>query len=75
MRPSEAFGGAVYVIGVFVETMVVNVPMNNALDAVDSASEEGAVYWRTFLRRWTAWNHVRALAGTAASVVLVWSLL
>jgi uncharacterized membrane protein len=71
----RGIGGAVYVIGVFVETMVVNVPMNNALDAVDPASDEGAVYWRTFLRRWTAWNHLRALAGTTASVTLVWSFL
>ena len=62
-------------VGVFVETMVVNVPMNNTLDAVDPASDEGAAYWRTYLRRWTAWNHVRALAGTAASAMLVVSLL
>jgi uncharacterized membrane protein len=52
-------------------TMVANVPMNNALDAVDPASEAGATYWRTYLRQWTAWNHVRALLGTAASVLLI----
>ena len=71
----RGIGSALYVVGVFVETMVVNVPMNNALDAVDPASDEGASYWRTFLRRWTAWNHVRALAGATASAMLVVSLL
>ena len=71
----RGIGSALYVVGVFVETMVVNVPMNNALDAVDPAGDEGASYWRTYLRRWTAWNHVRALAGTAASAMLVVSLL
>ena len=62
-------------VGVFGETMVVNVPMNNALDAVDPAGDESVSYWRTYLQRWTAWNHVRALAGAAASVMLVASLL
>jgi uncharacterized membrane protein len=71
----RGIGSALYVVGVFVETMVVNVPMNNTLDAVDPASHAGASYWRTYLRQWTAWNHVRALLGAVASVLLVLSLL
>ena len=71
----RGIGGALYVVGVFGETMVVNVPMNNALDALDPGGDEAASYWPAYLRRWTAWNHVRALAGTAASVLLVVSLL
>jgi uncharacterized membrane protein len=71
----RGIGSALYMIGVFVETMVVNVPMNNALDTIDPAGDEGVSYWRTYLRRWTAWNHVRTLAGTVASVILVASLL
>ena len=71
----RGIGSALYVIGVVVETMVVNVPMNDALDEVDPSTDEGASYWRTYLRRWTAWNHVRALAGTAAATLLVLSLL
>ena len=38
----RGIGSAVYVVGVFVETMVVNVPMNNALDAVDPDGDQGA---------------------------------
>ena len=68
----RAIGSLLYVVGSFGLTMVVNVPMNNALDAVDPAGEQGGSYWRrTYLRRWTAWNHVRALCGTAASVLLI----
>jgi uncharacterized membrane protein len=67
----RAIGGVLYVVGTFGVTIVVNVPMNNALDELDPASDQGTSYWRTYLRRWTAWNHVRALLGTAASVVLV----
>jgi uncharacterized membrane protein len=67
----RAIGSVLYVVGTFGVTMVVNVPMNNALDAVDPASDQGASYWRTYLRRWTAWNHLRALLGTAASVLLI----
>jgi uncharacterized membrane protein len=71
----RGIGSALYVVGVFGETMLVNVPMNNALDALDPAGDEGASYWRTYLQRWTAWNHVRALLGTVASLLLVVSLL
>ena len=67
----RAIGSMLYLIGTFGVTMVVNVPMNNALDAVDPTGDEGRSYWRTYLRRWTAWNHLRALLGTVASVLLI----
>ena len=67
----RGLGSALYVLGTFGVTMVANVPMNNALDAVEPGSDEGATYWRTYLRQWTAWNHLRALLGTAAAVLLI----
>jgi uncharacterized membrane protein len=67
----RAVGSVLYVVGTFGVTVVANVPMNEALDAVDPASDEGASYWRTYLRRWTAWNQLRALLGAAASVLLI----
>jgi uncharacterized membrane protein len=60
-------GAALYVVGTFVATMAVNVPLNNALD---TAGPEDAQAWERFHSRWTAWNHVRALAATAAAVAL-----
>jgi uncharacterized membrane protein len=68
----RAIGSGLYVVGPLGFTMAVNVPMNDALDPLDPASDEGRSYWRhVYLRRWTAWNHVRALLGTAAAVLLI----
>jgi uncharacterized membrane protein len=69
-------GALLYLVGSIGLTMVVNVPMNNRLDAADPASAEGAAIWTDYLSRWTAWNHVRSLAcaaATAALTVGLWS--
>lgn len=58
-------GALLYVLGTFGLTMVANVPMNNALAAAD-LSDTAA--WQRYLARWTAWNHVRTSASTAAAV-------
>ena len=69
-------GALLYLVGSLGLTMAVNVPMNNRLDAADPAGAEGARIWADYLSRWTAWNHVRALACTAATAALtigLWS--
>ncbi|MGH3588753.1 MAG: DUF1772 domain-containing protein [Pseudonocardia sp.] len=69
-------GALLYLVGSTGLTMVVNVPMNNRLDAADPTSAEGQAFWSDYLARWTAWNHVRALACAAATVALtvgLWS--
>lgn len=67
-------GGALYVVGVFLETMVVNVPMNDRLDAADASGPAGQAVWADFLPRWTRWNNVRSLVGVVAATFLVVSL-
>jgi uncharacterized membrane protein len=67
----RGIGSALYVVGTVGVTLVVNVPMNDTLDALDPASDEAASYWRTYLRRWTVWNNLRALLGTIAAVLLI----
>jgi uncharacterized membrane protein len=67
-------GAALYVVGVFALTIGINVPMNNALDATDAGSTAGPELWHDYLRRWTAWNHMRTVAGAAATALLVASL-
>ena len=57
-------GAALYLAGALGVTMVVNVPLNNALEA------DGEATWARYQRRWTAWNHLRALASTGAAVAL-----
>ncbi len=52
---------ALYVLGAFGVTVVRNVPMNNALAAIDAASVDGLQYWISkYVPDWTFWNSVRA---------------
>jgi uncharacterized membrane protein len=67
-------GAGLYGVGTVVVTMVFNVPLNNALAAVDPASSEGAALWADYLRSWTNWNHVRTLAALAASGAFIFAL-
>lgn len=64
-------GGLLYVIGTFLVTMVFNVPLNNALAAVDPTGAEGVRLWTVYLSRWTAWNHVRTAAALVAAALLM----
>ncbi|MFD6447415.1 DUF1772 domain-containing protein [Promicromonospora sp. NPDC060204] len=62
---------AVYLIGTFGVTMALNVPLNNQL----LAAHDKAAAWRAYWRPWTAWNHVRTLAGVAATALAAVGLL
>jgi uncharacterized membrane protein len=63
-------GAASYIVGTFLVTIVLNVPLNNALAAVDPASSEGAGVWTRYLSDWVAWNHVRTATSFAAMALL-----
>lgn len=67
-------GGALYVVGVTIETIAINVPMNERLDAADAASASGHEVWAGFGPRWTRWNNVRTVLGVVASALLAVSL-
>lgn len=64
-------GGITYVIGMFVVTMVFNVPLNNALAAVDASSANATLLWARYLKEWTFWNHVRTVACTGATALFI----
>ena len=64
-------GGVVYVLGMFVVTMVFNVPLNDALAAADPSSHGAAPLWARYLKEWTFWNHVRTVACVAASALFI----
>jgi uncharacterized membrane protein len=64
-------GCAAYVIGTFAVTMICNVPRNDALAALPADTAAAAAYWARYLAEWTAWNHVRALAGALAALLLI----
>ncbi|MEQ1956139.1 DUF1772 domain-containing protein [Mesorhizobium yinganensis] len=67
-------GAFFYLVGIIGVTILINVPMNNALMAVDPNSAEGAQYWSTYLTNWTAWNHARTVAGIAACLSYILAL-
>ena len=64
-------GSVLYVVGDVVVTMAFNVPLNNALAAAKPESAEGSVLWSRYLREWTAWNHLRTIAGLAAAAAFI----
>ena len=64
-------GGVFYVLGMFVVTMIFNVPLNDALAAADPASQEAASLWARYLTDWTFWNHVRTISSTAACALFI----
>jgi uncharacterized membrane protein len=67
-------GGLVYVIGMFVVTMVFNVPLNNALAAVETQGSEAGPVWARYLRDWTFWNHVRTVASLASAALFTYAI-
>ena len=60
-------GGVVYLVGTFLTTGMRNVPLNNALAEVTPADPAAGEPWADYVRRWTAWNHVRTVAALAAA--------
>ncbi|MEU1335061.1 anthrone oxygenase family protein [Streptomyces sp. NPDC005865] len=67
-------GSALYLLGAFGVTVVANIPRNDALAKVDAQSAEGAAYWRSYVREWTVWNHVRGAAALAATACFILGL-
>ena len=67
-------GGALYLIGTILLTIVYHVPRNEALARVEPHSAEAESHWRRYLSGWTAWNHVRAAAALAAAITFTIAL-
>jgi uncharacterized membrane protein len=67
-------GGALYLLGNIGVTAVCNVPMNNALAAVDAGQPDAVRIWKHYLDRWTFWNHVRTITALAAAAAFILAL-
>jgi uncharacterized membrane protein len=69
-KPGAGFllaGSLLYLIGTILVTIAGNVPLNDALTAVDPSSADGGRVWANYLKNWTAWNHVRTISALAAA--------
>src|SRR3569832_1916047 len=64
-----------YVVGNPIVTMVFNVPLNDALAAVDPASANGAAVWANHLNQWVMWNHVRTVTAIVAMACFIMALI
>lgn len=60
-------GTALYLIGTFVTTAAVNVPLNKRLDALEASSPTARDYWPTYAHRWLRWNHLRTATSLLAA--------
>ena len=62
---------AVYLAGVVGVTVLANVPINDALAALDAGTAGAARAWRDSAGAWTGWNTVRSLAALVSAGLLV----
>ncbi len=68
-------GCVLYLAGAIIVTMAGNVPLNNALAVVDPHALSAPDQWASYMRNWTAWNHVRAVAALGATALLAVGLM
>lgn len=72
---SAAVIGTALAVATLVITFARNIPLNNALDAIDAAAAAdvlGAAR-RDFEAAWVRWNILRALTSTGALAALAWA--
>lgn len=67
-------GSVLYLVGAVLVTGAFNVPLNEALAAVQPGSDAGASLWPHYVAGWTAWNHARAAASILAAALLTIAL-
>ena len=67
-------GSLLYLVGAILVTIMFNVPMNEALETVETESVEAANLWTRYLTNWTAWNHVRTVASFLGAVTFILAL-
>jgi uncharacterized membrane protein len=63
-------GAAAYLAGAVLVTAGANVPLNDELRRSVPGTPEGDAVWARYLRVWTRWNTVRAVACTGAAAAL-----
>ncbi|MGQ7848092.1 anthrone oxygenase family protein [Granulosicoccus sp. 3-233] len=60
------FTGLIYVSGMFLCTVVFNVPLNERLTGNDNDGRLPSGFWSHYVDRWTRWNHLRCICSLAA---------
>ncbi len=66
-------GSLTYLVGALAVTAVRNVPLNEALAAVDVTASDAAARWQDFRAGWVPANHVRTVTSLVAAGLLAWA--
>jgi uncharacterized membrane protein len=66
--------GVLYLVGTIGVTIACNVPLNHRLAKLHPQGADTAGRWDEYVARWTAWNHVRAVASLAKAATLTVTL-
>ena len=66
--------GTIYFVGMFVCTVVFNVPLNNVLAGLKEDSANDGEVWLHYLKVWTRWNHLRTVSSLVTCGLSIWLL-
>jgi uncharacterized membrane protein len=67
--------GITYFVGMFICTIVYNVPLNNALKNVDIQNNDQTVKaWEHYFTVWTRWNHLRTVSALICNALCILAL-
>ncbi len=64
-------GSLLYLVGTFLVTIIFNVPLNDLLERADSTNYSSQQMWRSYLKNWTVWNHIRTVTAVGALACFV----
>ncbi|MGK9368503.1 DUF1772 domain-containing protein [Melioribacter sp. Ez-97] len=68
----------IFLAGVHVPTIIINVPLNNKLQLINTDTEDEAACQavrNNFEARWNRWNRIRTVSSSVASILLIILLL
>jgi uncharacterized membrane protein len=77
-RSALVLAALVYLFGVQLPTMAINIPLNNRLQRLDPGSMDGAARSRArdeFEPRWNRWNAIRTVCASLVTILLLLLLL
>jgi uncharacterized membrane protein len=63
--------GMIYFGGMFVCTVMRNVPLNDCLVDHVQGSDDAEQAWKDYRTDWTRWNHVRSISSLVAMAILI----
>ena len=67
--------GVIYLTGMFICTVIFNVPLNNMLENTAADGDTAQQAWGHYLSAWVMWNHIRTISSvtTCALCILILS--